>query len=86
MPEGDGTMKFRLDTSRVKLNNWRDILRLQDNLKGGLDLVVPQAALKEGGTLNELFDVSEEGLRGRAVLSNGYYVIHQEFRNIVNGR
>lgn len=86
MPEGDGRVKFRLDTSRVKLNNWRDILRIQDNLKLGLEMVVPRDALKEGGTLNELFNVSEEEIKGRAVLSNGYYVIHQELKNIINGR
>ena len=86
MPEGDGTFKFNIDTSKVKLNNWRDIFRLQDNLSGGLDLIIPQAALKEGGTMNELFNADEEALLGQAVLSNGYYVIHKDLRNIVNGR
>ena len=86
MPEGDGTLKFNIDTSKVKLNNWRDIFRLQDNLSGGLDLIIPQAALKEGGTMNELFNADEEALLGQAVLSNGYYVIHKDLRNIINGR
>jgi len=86
MPEGDGTMKFRLDTSKVKLDNWRDIFRLQDNLSGGVDLAIPQQALKEGGTMNELFNANEEVIREQAVLSNGYYVIHKDLRNIVNGR
>lgn len=86
MPEGEGTLKFNIDTSKVKLNNWRDIFRLQDNLSGGLDLIIPQAALKEGGTMNELFNANEEALLGQAVLSNGYYVIHKDLRNIVNGR
>ncbi|MBQ7556181.1 hypothetical protein IJS98_07040 [bacterium] len=86
MPEGDGTLKFRLDTSKVKLNNWRDIFRLQENLDGGLDIILPQAALKEGGTMNELFNAKEDGLIGQAVLSNGYYVIHKDLRNIINGR
>lgn len=86
MPEGEGTLKFNIDTSKVKLNNWRDIFRLQDNLSGGLDLIVPQAALKDGGTMNELFNANEEALLGQAVLSNGYYVIHKDLRNIVNGR
>ena len=86
MPEGDGTLKFRLDTSKVKLNNWRDIFRLQENLDGGLDIILPQAALKEGGTMTELFNATEDGLIGQAVLSNGYYVIHKDLRNIINGR
>ncbi|MBR5945705.1 hypothetical protein IKZ80_01325, partial [bacterium] len=86
MPEGDGVLKFRVDTSKVKLNNWRDIFRLQDNLSGGLDLIVPAASLKEGGTMNELFNATEDALMGQAVMSNGYYVIHKDLRNIVNGR
>ena len=86
MPEGDGTMHFRLDTSKVKLNNWRDIFRLKDNLKGGLDAVIPKAALEEGGTLNELFNATDAELKGKAVLSNGYYVIHQDLDNIFLGK
>ena len=70
----------------MKLNNWRDIFRLQENLDGGLDIILPQAALKEGGTMNELFNAKEDGLIGQAVLSNGYYVIHKDLRNIINGR
>ena len=86
MPEGEGTLKFRLDTSRVKLNNWRDILRIRENLKLVYDIVVPQAALAEGGTANELFNVTEDDLRGQAVLSNGYFVIHKDLGNILNGK
>ena len=37
-------------------------------------------------TMNELFNANEEALLGQAVLSNGYYVIHKDLRNIVNGR
>lgn len=86
MPEGDGTVSFRIDTSKVKLKNWRDILRLKDNLEGGFDVVLPQAAFKEGGTIAEVFDVSEDELLIEASLSNGYYVIHKDFETLLQRR
>lgn len=79
LPEGTAALKFHCDTSRVKLNSWKDILRLMENLDGGLELVVPKAALNEGGTLEDL----EYIWQGTAVESNGYYVMQLKIQDLL---
>ena len=83
MPEGDANLKFRCDTSKVKLDTWKDIFRLTENLDGRLDMSVPKASLEEGGTLCELFGYSETLVPRLAQESNGYYVIHFTIKDLL---
>jgi|GEM_PF-3209137 len=83
LPEGPTDLKFRFDTARVKLNSWRDVFRLGENLEGGFDLAVPKAALEEGGTLSELFGYSQRIPLEMAAESNGYLVIHVTLKELL---
>ena len=88
-PEGTASFRFRCDTSKISLNNWREILRLSEKLDGGLDIILPKAAAAEGGTLDRLLvkngaktGTLENFLELNAGQSNDCYVIHQNLSEV----
>ena len=89
MPEGKASFNFRCDTSKVSFSNWREILRLNEKLDGGVDIVIPKAAVKEGGTVDRIMvkkglpsGQGEKFFEKSAEQSNDYYVIHHSLNEM----
>lgn len=93
MPEGKASFNFRCDTSKISFSNWREILRFNEKLEGGVDIIIPKAAVKEGGTVDRIMvkkglpsGQGEKFFAKQAVESNDYYVIHQKLNEMFSLR